>query len=217
MPSYDISTYVGLSNTLQAYTEVDETTFVGNIPTFIQNTERLVNNRVQLPAFKKAATLTTTAFSPYLTLPTDFLAMFSVAAISGDGQFSYMLNKDINYIRECFPYPTATGLPSTYALYNATQFLLGPTPNAAYSVELQYFAYPTSIVTAGSTWLSINYPNVLLWGALTEAYIYLKGETDLVQMYQAKFEEAMAPLKQLGDARDKSDAYRAPQAREIVT
>ena len=216
MTSYDITTYAGLSAAIQAFTESDEPTFVDNIPTFIQNTERLVSNTVQLPAFKKATTLVATSGSPYLTLPTDFLAMFSLAAIDGTGQFNFLLNKDINYIRECFPYPAVKGLPTTYALYNTTQFFVGPTPDAAYSFDLQYFGYPASIVTAGSTWLSTNYPNVLLYGALAEAYLYLKGENDLLQAYQAKYDQAMQLLKQLGDGKDREDNYRVVQVRDKV-
>lgn len=214
MTSYDITTYAGLSSAIQAFTESDESTFVGNIPNFVQNTERLVSNTVQLPAFKKASVLTATVGSPYLTLPTDFLAMQSLAAIDGTGQYNFLLNKDINYIRECFPYPTVKGLPSTYALYSPTQFLVGPTPDASYSLELQYFSYPTSIVTAGTTWLSTNFPNVLLYGSLVEAYTYLKGENDLLQTYQNKFQEALSALKQLGDSKDREDYYRTTQVRD---
>ena len=213
MTSYDITTYAGLSAAIQAFTESDEPTFVDNIPTFIQNTERLVSNTVQLPAFKKATTLVATAGSPYLTLPSDFLAMQSLAAIDGSGQYAFLLNKDINYVRECYPYPAVKGLPKVYALYSPTQFLVGPTPDAGYSLELQYFSYPTSIVTAGTTWLSINYPNALLYGALAEAYVYQKGEADILQMYQGKFQEAMEPLKQLGDSKDREDYYRTTQVR----
>lgn len=216
MTSYDITTYTGLSNAIQAFSECTEPTFIDNIPNFVQNAERLINNTVQLPAFKKAAALTATVGSPYLTLPTDFLAMFSLAAIDGTGQFKFLLNKDINYIRECFPYPAVKGLPTTYALYNTTQFFVGPTPDATYSFDLQYFGYPASIVTAGSTWVSLNFPNVLLYGALHEAYVYQKGENDLLQTYKAKFDEAMSELKQLGDGKDRRDAYRTVQVRDQV-
>ena len=224
---YDITTYTGLSEAIQAYTEVDETTFVANIPNFVANTERLVNNTVQLPAFKATATLTATVGSPYLSLPSGFLSVFSLAVIGADTQYTFLLNKDINYIRECFPYPAVAGLPTTYALYGVTrpspvttlgtsQIIVGPTPNAAYALELEYFGYPPSIVTAGSTWLSVNYPNVLLWGALAEAYIFLKGEDNLIQTYQGKYQEAMALLKQLGDGKDREDAYRTVQVRQQV-
>ena len=220
MPSYDITTYTGLVNAIQAFTEVNETTFVDNIPTFVQDTERLVNNMVQLPAFRKNVTGSATASFPYLTLPSDFLATFSVAVMnSGETQadgYRYLLNKDVNYIREFFPFPGVTGTPQYYALFDNNTYILGPTPDVNYNIELHYFAYPTSIVTAGTTWLSTNYPNVLLYGALAEAYLYLKGEPDILQSYQAKFQEAMGPLKQLSDGKDRQDAYRTVQVRDKV-
>jgi len=219
--SYDITTYAGLVEAIQAFTEVNETTFVANIPNFVQDTERLVNNTVQLPAFRKNVTGSATANFPYLSLPSDFLATFSVAVMNTDeplvpNNYRYILNKDVNYIREMFPYPAVTGVPQYYALFDNNTYILGPTPDVNYDIELHYFAYPTSIVTAGSTWLSTNFPNVLLYGALTEAYLYLKGETDVLQAYQAKFEQAMAPLKQLGDGKDRQDAYRTVQVRDKV-
>jgi hypothetical protein len=220
MTSYDITTYAGLVNAIQAFTEVNEDSFVANIPNFVQDTERLVNNTVQLPAFRKNVTGSATANFPYLTLPSDFLATFSVAVMNaGDTQsdgYRYMLNKDVNYIREFFPYPGTTGTPQYYALFDANTFLLGPTPDVEYNIELHYFAYPESIVTAGSTWLSQNFPNVLLYGALAEAYIYLKGEADVLQAYQSKYDQAMAPLKQLGDGKDRQDNYRVTQVRDKV-
>lgn len=219
--SYDITTYAGLSEAIQAFTEVNEASFVANIPNFVQDTERLVNNTVQLPAFRKNVTGSATANFPYLSLPSDFLATFSVAVMNTDeplvpNNYRYMLNKDVNYIREMFPYPAVTGVPQYYALFDNNTYILGPTPDVNYDIELHYFAYPTSIVTAGSTWLSTNFPNVLLYGALTEAYLYLKGEADVLQAYQAKFEQAMAPLKQLGDGKDRQDAYRTMQVRDKV-
>ena len=216
MPSYDITTYAGLTAAIQAYTEVDETTFVDNIPTFVQNTERLVNNIVQLPAFRKNVTGSCTASFPYLTLPTDFLATFSVAVVGQNASYEYLLNKDVNYIREAYPFPGTTGQPMYYSIFDANTYILGPTPDFEYTIELHYFAYPTSIVTAGSTWLSNNYPNVLLWGSLVEAYTYLKGETDLLQAYEQKFQEAMGPLKQLSDGKDREDNYRVVQVRDKV-
>lgn len=216
--SYDITTYTGLANAIQAYTQVDEPTFISNIPNFVQDVERLVNNSVELPAFRKNVTGSATANFPYLTLPSDFLATFSVAVMNaGDTQadgYRYMLNKDVNYIREMFPYPGVTGTPQYYAIFDNNTYILGPTPDVNYDIELHYFAYPTSIVTAETTWLSINYPNVLLWGALVEAYIYLKGETDLIQTYQQKYDQAMQLLKQLGDSKDREDAYRTIQVRD---
>lgn len=220
MPSYDITTYAGLAGAIQAFTQVNEPEFVANIPTFVQDTERLVNNTVQLPAFRRNVTGNVTDGFPYLTLPSDFLATFSVAvmdagALGAEG-YRYLLNKDVNYIREAFPYPGVTGTPQYYALFDNNTFIVGPTPDVEYNIELHYFAYPESIVTAGTTWLSTNFPNVLLYGALTEAYLFLKGEADVLQSYQAKFQEAMGPLKQLGDGKDRQDAYRTVQVRDRV-
>ena len=218
--SYDITTYTGLVNSIQSYTEVDEPTFVSNIPTFIQDTERLINNTIQLPAFRKNVTGSVSGDFPYLSLPSDYLSTFSIAimdagATQTDG-YRYLLNKDVNYIREAFPYPGVTGTPVYYALFDNNSFILGPTPDVDYNVELHYFAYPASIVTAGTTWVSTNYPNVLLWGALAEAYIYLKGEADLIQTYQAKYEQALDILKQLADGKNRQDEYRTVQVRDRV-
>lgn len=210
-------TYAQLVTAVQQFTEVDETTFVANIPIFVQNTEVLVNNSVQLPAFRQTTTLTTTPGSQYVTLPSGFLSMFALAAIDPVQGYVYLLDKDVNYIREAYPFPATTGLPTTYALNNATQLMLGPTPNAAYSLNINYYAYPESIVTAGTSWLGTNFSNVLLWGTLVEAYIYLKGEAELIQAYQAKFQEAMTELKMLGDGKDRGDTYRNVQVRDKVT
>jgi len=210
-------TYAQLVTAIQQFTEVDEPTFISNIPVFVQNTETIVNNSVQLPAFRQTTTLATTASSQYVTLPSGFLSMFSVAVIDPTVGYVYLLNKDVNYIREAYPFPATTGLPTTYALNDATQLILGPTPNAIYSLNVNYYAYPQSIVTAGTSWLGVNFSNVLLWGSLAEAYIYLKGEPELIQTYQAKFQEAMAELKQLGDGKDRGDTYRSGQVRDKVT
>jgi hypothetical protein len=210
-------TYAQLSTAIQQYTQVNETSFIANIPNFVQNTEVIVNNAVQLPASRQTSTLTATAGSQYLTLPTGFLSMFSLAVSSPTEGYVYLLNKDVNYITEAYPYQTARGLPVAYALNNASQMILGPIPNSAYSLVLNYYAYPQSIVTAGTSWLGENFSNVLLWGSITEAYIYLKGEADLIQTYQAKFQEALAELKQLVDGKDRGDTYRRGQVRDMVT
>jgi len=216
-------TYAQLATAIQDYTQVDEPTFVDNIPNFVQNTEVLVNNTVQLPAFRKNVTGTTTAGFQYLDVPPDFLAMFSLAVqtttivnLLPTTTYSYLLNKDVNYIREAFPYPGVDGVPQYYALFDNTAFILGPTPDDDYTVELHYFAYPLSIVDAGTSWLGDNFPNVLLWGSLVEAYIFLKGEPDLIQSYKDKFQEAIAPLKQLADGKDRQDNYRVTQVRDKV-
>ena len=229
MPTPDITTYAGLTTAIEQYIQVEyagdgaEPTFVSNIPNFIKNAEILINNRVQLPALRVNKTSNCTANFPYIDLPVDFLSMFSFAVMPpvnptelNPQQYSYLLNKDVNYIREAFPFPGVTGLPKYYGLFDNSAFILGPTPDQEYQVELHYYAKPVSIVTAGSTWVSQNFPNVLLWGSLVEAYIFAKGENELIQTYQAKFEEAIQEMKQLGDGKDRQDNYRTTQVRDKV-
>jgi hypothetical protein len=218
--------YSQLVTAIQNYTENDETTFVANIPNFVRNTETLINNSVQLPVFRKNVVGETTSESPYLALPTDFLSLFSIAIAEYNpsttygppilGPYNYLLQKDVNYIREAFPYPESVGLPTHYAIFSNASLLLGPTPNDVYPVEMHYYALPASIVDAGVSWVGTNFPNVLLWGALTEAYIYMKGEPDLIQTYQGKFQEALGRLKELGDGKDRQDNYRTMQVRQGV-
>ena len=221
-------TYAQLSAAIVNYTENNESTFVANIPLFVQNTETLVNNTVQLPAFRKNVTGQTTASFPYIDIPSDFLSVFSlaVASYASDGitivgPYEYLLQKDVNYIREAYPYPatpptSATGQPKYYSIFSNEAFLLGPTPDICYPMELHYYAYPPSITIAGTSWLGTNFPNVLLWGSLVEAYSYMKGEQDMLQLYQTKYQEAMQLLKQLGDGKDRQDNFRTTQVRDQV-
>lgn len=215
--------YTELTAAIKEYLMVEyagdgaEPTFVANIPNFIQHTEILINNAVQLPAFRKNVTGTFTTGFQYIDLPTDFLSVFSLAVINDEGNYSYLLNKDVNYIREAFPYPGTSGLPSHYALFDNTAFIVGPTPDQSYTAELHYYAYPESIVLAGTSWVGNNFPNALLWGSLVEAYIFLKGEDNLIQTYQQKFQEALAEMKQLGDGKNRADNYRTVQVRDKVT
>ena len=216
-------TYAQLSAAIQNYTEVTEASFVANIPTFVQNTETLVNNYVQLQAVRTNVTGVTTANLPYVALPPDFLSVFALSVfttttVNGVPQTTqtYLYQKDVEYIREAYPFPGVSGTPQYYGIFDNTSFILGPTPDAQYSVEMHYYAYPQSIVTAGTSWLGTNFSNVLLWGSLVEAYIYMKGEADLIQAYQQKFQEAMGLLKQLGDGKDRQDTYRVTQVRDKV-
>ena len=216
-------TYAQLSAAIQDYTEVTEASFVANIPTFVQNTEILVNNSVQLPAFRTNVTGVTTANLPYVALPPDFLSVFALSVFTTttvnevpQTTQTYLYQKDVEYIREAYPFPGVSGTPQYYGIFDNTSFILGPTPDAQYSVEMHYYAYPQSIVTAGTSWLGTNFSNVLLWGSLVEAYIYMKGEADLIQAYQQKFQEAMGLLKQLGDGKDRQDTYRVTQVRDKV-
>jgi len=202
---------------IQDYTENFEASFVANIPNFVQLAEERVYNSVQIPAIRKSQVGNVTAGNPYLTLPSDWLATFSVAAIDpGTFAYTYMLDKDSNFIREAFPYPAVTGMPTHYAQFNANSLLLGPTPDVSYAVELNYYYYPESIVTAGTSWLGDNFETVLLYGSLREAYQYMKGEADITGQYEAKYQESLDLLKNLGDGKNRMDAYRSGQVRVPV-
>jgi len=230
--------YAELFQQVQTYTEnIFPDTFVelsgGNtstvnvttqINTFIQQAEERIYNTVQIPSLQKNVTGTATTGNPYLACPDNFLSVYSMAVIDADGNYEYLLNKDVNFIRQSYPNPTATGLPRYYALFgsqytnlNELAFIMGPSPDANYSVELHYFYYPESIVTAGTSWLGDNYSPVLLYGTLVEAYTYMKGEADMLAMYNSKYQEALSQLKRLGDGLERGDAYRDGQARVKVT
>jgi hypothetical protein len=200
---------------IQSYCESTETSFVAQIPEFVQSAEERIYNTVQIPAIRKNVVGNVTANNKYLSLPPDWLATFSLAVIDG-GAYSYILDKDVNFIRESYPNPSSTGRPQHSAIFDANTLILGPTPDQSYTTELHYYYYPESIVTAGTTWLGDNFETVLLYGAIREAYTYLKGEADLMAMYEQKYQEALALLKVLGDGKDRRDAYRSGQARVNV-
>ncbi len=226
-------TYQELVVAIQEYTENYEQTFVDNIPLFLRQTETRVYNTVQIPALRSNKTGVLSANNKYLPAPRDFLSVYSLAVIENYGTatevYHYLLNKDVNYIREAYPTPADTGLPQYYAIFGpavtanvATDeltFILGPTPNAAYYAELHYYYYPESITEAadGRTWLGDNYDPVLLYGALREAYLFMKGEQDVIANVEAKYNEAMGQLKRLGDGMERQDAYRSGQTRVKVT
>lgn len=216
--------YTQLSANIQAYTENTEANFVAEIPVFVQQAEQRIYNNVQFPSIRKNVTGTTSANNKYLGCPNDFLAVYSMAVIDADGVYEYLLNKDVNFIRQAYPQPTDTAIPKYYALFgsqtndaNELTFILGPTPNATYSVELHYYYYPQSIVTAGTSWLGDNFDSVLLYGSLVEAYTYMKGEADMMALYNQKYMEALALAKRLGDGMERQDAYRSGQFRQAVT
>ena len=200
------------------------------IDTFIQQAEQRIYNSVQFPSIRKNVTGTTTNGNKYLSSPSDFLAVYSMAVIDPvTGEYEYLLNKDVNFIRAAYPSPADTGKPYYYALFGPTttnstppiitnelSFILGPTPNAAYDVELHYYYYPESIVTATNTWLGDNFDSVLLYGSLLEAYTYMKGEPDVIAGYQKRYDEAMILAKRLGDGMERTDAYRTGQIRMPV-
>jgi hypothetical protein len=183
---------------------------------FIVNAEERIFNAVQLLDLRKNVTGNCTTNNKYLSTPTDWLANYSMAAIDSDGNYEYLLNKDVNYIRAAYPNPNSTGLPTHYAYFDENSFILGPTPDQNYLIELHYFYYPESITTAGTTWLGDNFESVLLYGSLLEAYTFMKGEQDVIAGYQNRYNEAMALLKQLGEGKNRQDQYRTQQIRVPV-
>jgi|DEB19_MinimDraft_3_1074340.scaffolds.fasta_scaffold20069_2 hypothetical protein len=220
--------YTQLTAAICDYTQSFESDFVANIPVFVKQAEQRIYNTVQFPVLRKNVTGSTSSSNKYLSCPGDFLSVYSMAVIDASGNYEYLLNKDVSFIRQAYPNPNTTGVPKYYALFGPTttsgpspvltdelSFILGPTPDAVYSVELHYFFYPESITVAadGQTWLGDNFDTVLLYGSLVEAYTYLKGETDLMALYDGKYKEALSLAKRLGDGLERSDAYRSGQAR----
>jgi hypothetical protein len=206
--------YAQLVTAIQDYTENQFTTT--DINTFIDNAEQRIYNSVQLPAIRKNVTGNTSSGNKYLSLPNDWLSAFSLAVIDDDDNYQYLLNKDVNFIRAAYPSPDDTGLPEYYAIFDQNTLILGPTPDQNYEMELHYFYYPPSIVTAGTSWLGDNFDSALLYGSLLEAYTYMKGEADVYAAYQKRYDDAMEMLKQLGDAKNRQDAYRSGQVRYPV-
>jgi hypothetical protein len=198
--------------------DICETTFTdAQLAMFTEQAEQKIYNTVQIPALRKNVTGSLTTDNKYLDTPSDFLWSYSLAVIDGDGNYSFLINKDVNFIREAYPNPTSTGLPAHYAYFNDDAFIVGPTPNGAYSVELHYGYYPESIVTAGTTWLGDEFDSALLNGALIEAIRFLKGEPDMVAMYERLYVQAIGLLKNLGDGKLREDAFRSGQYRVAVT
>jgi hypothetical protein len=194
--------------------------------TFITQAEQRIYNTVQFPSLRRNVTGLTTTGNKYLACPGDFLAVYSIAVVDEDGEYHYLLNKDVNFIREAYPNPNSTNFPKYYALFGPpTQgsteltFILGPTPDASYTAELHYFFYPESITTVanGHTWLGDNFDTVLLYASLVEAYTFMKGEADMIKLYDSKYKEALQLAKRLGDGMERGDAYRDGQYKEKVT
>ena len=215
--------YTQLTNAICDYTQNFDTDFVSNIPVFVEQAEKRIFNTVQFPSLRRNVTGTATVNNKYLACPNDFLSVFSLAVVDGTGAYEYLLNKDVNFIRQAYPIPTSVGFPKYYALFgsqsidpNELTFILGPTPDANYVAELHYFYYPESIVTASTSWLGDNYDPVLLYGSLVEAITFMKGETDMVALYNGKYTEALAQAKRLGDGLERGDAYRDGQYKQKV-
>ena len=205
-------------DTVVATTTATTTSFLtkDQVDTFIRQAEQRIYNSVNLPVMRENVTGNCTSGNRFLATPTDWLSTFSLARINVDGSYDYLLNKDVEFIRESFPIPATTGAPTHYAIFDENTFILGPTPDADYTMELLYYAYPASIVTSGTTWLGTNFDSVLLYGSLLEAYAFMKGEKDVNDNYVARYNEALAMLKQLGEGKDRQDTYRTTQARVQV-
>lgn len=215
--------YTQLRDALIAYTENQSSEFAAEIPTFVEQAEQRIYSSVQIANLRKNVIGTVSNGNKYLSAPNDYLSTYSLAVIDGSGNYTYLQNKDVNFIRQVYPSPTTSGLPKYYAIFGPTvngstitnelSFILGPTPNANYGVELHYYYYPTSIVTAGTSWLGDNFDSALLYGSLVEAYTYMKGEPDMLALYNQKYMEALALLKNLGDGKQRGDAYRDGQVK----
>ena len=225
--------YTQLKQLIQDYTQNYESTFVADIPTFVEQAEQRIYNSVQFPSLRKNVTGNISQYNQYLATPNDFLAPYSLAIypVSG-GPYLYLLNKDVNYMRQAYPDPASYGQPKYYALFGPTvtggsitnelTFILGPTPDTAYTAELHYYYYPVSIADttnnpSGTSWLGDNFDTVLLYGSLVEAYTFMKGDQDLMTIYNQKYVEALALAKRLGDGMERRDAYRSGQFRQAVT
>lgn len=206
--------YAALTTNIQ---DICETTFTADqLAMFTEQAEQGIYNTVQLPALRKSVSGTVTLNNVYLDAPADFLWSYSLAVVDGDGNYSYLINKDVNFIREAYPKATSTGVPKHYAYFNDASFIIGPTPDASYTVELHYGYYPESIVTAGTTWLGNEFDSALLNGALVQAIRFMKGEPDLVDMYRNLYAQAMALLRNLGAGKLREDTYRSGQFRVPV-
>lgn len=217
--------YIELVTAIQDYTENSFNYSNDQTPinTFIEQAEQRIYNSVQFPSLRRNVTGSTTASFQYVTCPLDFLAVYSMAITTVDGQ-EFLLNKDVNFIRQAYPKATDTGVPKYYALFGPSSadeaeltFIVGPTPDATYTIELHYYYYPSSIVISQTSWLGDNFDSVLLYGSLVEAYTYMKGEADIMAFYNTKYQEALALAKRLGDGMERQDAYRSGQYRQAVT
>ena len=214
--------YAELTQAIQDYTENNETTFVSQIPTFVEQAEELIHRTVMIPELRKNVNASMDQNTPYIARPSDFLAPFSFAVIDGSGNYTFLIEKDVNFMREAYPNQTSnTGLPKYYSEFDGDfsstnspgNFILAPTPDADYEVQLHYYYDPPSIVTSGTSWLGDNAEEALLYGSLINAYVFMKGEADVMSMYQQGFDNAMRRLVVLGEGRLKRDSYRDGEPR----
>lgn len=203
-------TYSTLKSAIENYADNTETTFVANLDNFIKAAEQRILNSIDLQYFRKNVSGTVTADNQYLAVPSDYLASFSLSVVNSSNK-EFLLEKDVNYIQSVNPNSATTGVPKYYAYFDINNFILAPTPSANAVAELHYFYRPASLTAAGdsgTTWLSTNAPNAMLYGSLVEAYIYMKGEPDVMKSYTDRFMESLVRLKDYGEARENSDAYR---------
>ena len=204
-------TFAELKTAIQDYTDNTETTFVNHLSDFIKGAEDRIFKNVDLEVFRKNVTSATTVSDKFLSIPSDYLASFSLQ-ITTSGSEDILLQKDVNFLQEAFPASSSTGVPRFYAVFDVNNFLLAPTPNSNYAIELHYYYKPASLTAgsdSGTTWISTNAPFALLYGSLVEAYTYMKGEADIMQQYEKRFNDQLIRLKDLGEARENEDAYRA--------
>jgi len=208
-------TFTTLKTAIQDYTQNSETTFVNNLPIIIKQAEDRILKSIQLPDFRKNVTGTLTDGNQYLSTPTDFLAPYSLA-IDNSGS-EYLIFKDVNFIREAYPVASTEGIPKYYAIFDSNTFIVGPTPNANLTAELHYFYKPQSITESsdGTSWLGTNAESSLLYGSLYEAYTFMKGEPDIMQLYATRYQEALKELKELGEGYDTTDNYRSGSVRQV--
>jgi hypothetical protein len=218
-------TYTELVAAIQNYSEnsFDYSTTPSILNRFIQQAEQTIYNSVQLPSLRRNVNGVTSSGNRFLACPDDWLATYSLAVVDGTGAYTYLLSKDTSFMQMAYPNPSDTGLPIYYSLYGPQTsqpaeltFLLAPTPDAVYTMILNYFFYPQSIVTAGNTWLGDNFDIALLNYCLVEATTYMKGEQDMVALYKSRAESSMVLLKQLGDAKEKGDSFRDPPPKYKV-
>ena len=203
-------TYSGLKTAIQNYTDNTETTFVATLDTFIKTVEDRILTSVDLEYFRKNATASMTSSNQYLAVPSDFLSSFSISIINSSSK-EFLLQKDVNFVQEFNPNSSTTGTPRYYARFDNSNFIVAPTPDANYVTEVHYYYRPTSLTAgsdSGTTWLSTNAPNALLYGCLMEAYTFMKGEQDVMAMYEKRFAESLSRLKDFGEARENADAFR---------
>ncbi len=204
-------TYAQLKQAVQDYTENDETTFVSNLPLFIRQAEERILKNVQLSLFKKNVSGGMSASNKYLACPSDYLSPFALSFVDSDGDHVFLDFKDVDFVQSFNPDATTTGKPRYYAVFDVDNFILGPTPNSSYAVELHYFYRPASLTAgadSGTTWLSENAQMALLYGTLMEAYIFMKGEADVMAMYEKRFTEAISGMKMFGESKEVTDEYR---------